>query len=235
MEGYTELKNYRYERKFVSDISHKGKIDILLRMHPFIFNSLFVPRQVNNIYFDTPGMDCYFDNLFGVAQRWKARIRWYGEIGMEIKQPILELKIKHGHLGTKRSWRLNEIQFDGKRPEQDIIKEVLIQSGLPKDVENRLLGMNPVLVNNYQREYFSSFDKRYRITLDDKLEYRPFPLAFYEKNKVFEEKSKIVLELKYDFENDKEASKITNAIPFRLNKNSKYVIGMGFLRPGIAI
>mgnify|MGYP001134906002 CR=1 FL=1 len=234
ISGYTALNNYRYERKFVANISNKAQIGQIIRSSPVAFSISYPARQVNNIYFDTPGHDCYFDNLFGVSDRWKARIRWYGEIGNSIQTPVLELKIKHGHLGTKKSWKLSPILFGATGNDKQVIKKALIDSNLPKDVENRLISMQPVLLNNYQRDYFVSADKRFRLTLDTKLEYRDFGLNRAAVEHTFKESEKVVLELKYDQDHDPEAGQITTKFPFRLNKNSKYVSGMSFIRPGIA-
>lgn len=234
IEDYTPLNGFRYERKFVCNNTNRGQVDVLIRRNPAVFKQSYKPRQVNNIYFDTPGLDCYFDNLFGIGKRWKARIRWYGELHQKIERPVLELKIKHGHLGTKESWILNSFCFSTDSNNSLVLKKALSTSELPEDVRNKLLGMQPVLVNNYQRAYFVSANKNFRLTVDSKLEYRDF--HFFKKitNLVNKESDKIVVELKYSKEHDENAGTITNSFPFRLNKNSKFVSGMSFIRPGIA-
>ena len=104
IEGYTQLDSYRYERKFQSEGRSVGVVESLIRQNPVGFSPAFRPRQINNIYFDTPGLNCFHDNLRGVPNRWKFRVRWYGNNGNEISQPLLELKIKKGTVGTKKTW-----------------------------------------------------------------------------------------------------------------------------------
>ena len=231
--GYTPLNNFRYERKFVCNNSHRGQLHVLVRQNKAAFQQAYSPRQVNNIYFDTPGLDCYFDNLFGVGNRWKARIRWYGELFQELVHPILEVKIKSGLLGTKQSWRLKPISFLENGNLLQRIKKSLASSDLPDDVRNIILSMQPVLVNNYHREYFVSANKKFRLTIDSDLTYCDFRAFKKTRTQVYKERNKLVLELKYSKELDHEANTISNSFPFRLNKNSKFVSGMAFIRPGV--
>lgn len=232
--AYTPLNNYRYERKFVCNTSHKGQLNIIVRQNKAAFRRAYPGRQINNIYFDTPGLDCYFDNLFGIGKRWKARIRWYGDLFQDILNPVLEIKIKQGLVGTKQSWVLKSISFAADFSDIKIIRNTIAASDLPEDVRSKMLGMQPVLVNNYQREYFVSADKNFRLTLDSDLTFRDFRMFRKTTRQVYKERGKLVVELKYAQEFDEEAGTISNSFPFRLNKNSKFVSGMMFIRPGVA-
>jgi SPX domain protein involved in polyphosphate accumulation len=234
IEGYTPLEDYRYERKYTTAMYNSGKVGLLVRQNPALFRQSYAARQVNNIYFDTPGLDCYFDNLFGVGKRWKARIRWYGDLRQSIKQPVLELKIKHGYLNTKQSWKLKPIDLTKKNNGWRFLRENILESGLPDNVKNRLLCMQPVMLNSYQRDYYVSMDNKLRLTVDTKLEYRDFRYFVNSSNQVFKESDKIVIELKYPREFDERARGISNLFPFRLDKNSKFVSGMEFIRKGVA-
>lgn len=234
IEGYTPLENYRYERKYTTSVYFKGQLDVLIRQNPAMFRQSYEPRQINNIYFDTPGLDCFFDNLFGVGKRWKARIRWYGDLKQSIDQPVLELKIKYGHLGTKESWLLKSFDLSGETFSLGTLKDVIIKSVLPDNVKNRLLCMQPVLVNNYKRQYYVSADNNFRLTIDNQLEYQDFRFFINGTNQNFKEGDKIVIELKYAKDLDEQGRNISNLFPFRLDKNSKFVSGMNFIRSGVA-
>ena len=85
----TESTKYRYERKFLISSMTKHDVENLIRHNPRMFSEVFHKRCINNIYFDSPRLNNYFENVFGVMQRTKIRIRWYGELFGEIKQPIL--------------------------------------------------------------------------------------------------------------------------------------------------
>ena len=69
--------NYRFERKFTIPIhrSVKSLVRIIKENRTF-FREVFQQRKINNIYFDTVGYNDYFDNVLGVSDRKKIRIRW---------------------------------------------------------------------------------------------------------------------------------------------------------------
>ncbi len=231
--GYTELKSYRYERKFVANHLSPVHAEAIVRQNSAFFTPVYVPRKVNNIYFDTPGLDCYFDNLFGNGTRWKVRIRWYDELIGEVKVPILEFKLKKGLVGIKKSFPLPAFELKKSGFDAPVFKLIFQNAGLPEDVYEKLAGLQPVLINSYSRSYFSSLNKKFRITIDNNLEYYHLRPTWNHFEFGFQEYRKVVLELKYDREASDEAEKITNQFPFRLDKNSKFVAGMSHFRNDI--
>jgi len=216
---------------------HFSKIqtEAIVKQNNAFFTSVFYPRKVNNIYFDTPGLDCYFDNLFGNGNRWKVRIRWYEELFGTINTPILEFKLKKGLVGTKKSFPLPGFEIEKSGFNADIFKNLFQKAELPEDVLGRLSGMQPVLINSYSRSYYSSLNRKFSITVDDNLEYYHLRPTWNDFHFVFRENQKTVLELKYDENLNAEAEKITNQFPFRLDKNSKFVTGMSHFRSEIAL
>jgi len=183
---------------------------------------------VNNIYFDTQGIHCYFDSVDGDSHRLKIRIRWYGELFGKIERPILELKIKNGVVGRKESYALNPLTLDSHFT-IEVLQNTLEQSAIPPLVKENMKKLSPSLVNQYSRKYFQSACSKYRITLD-------VDQSFYHITRymnLFSTKTmdttNVILELKYNKEFDTEASYITNYFPFRLTKSSKYINGMNYL------
>ena len=100
-QGYTYLRTFRYERKFLVEELMLPQVATLIKGHPRMFYAPYPPRYVNNLYLDTPDMVNYFDNVDGAMQRRKVRVRWYGEPFGEINRPMLEVKVKEGLVGTK--------------------------------------------------------------------------------------------------------------------------------------
>lgn len=234
MQGYTELNSYRYERKFVAPRFSRGAAEAVVKQNSAFFSPVYHPRRINNIYFDTPGLDCYFDNLFGHGERWKARIRWYADRFGTVKTPILEFKIKKAFTGTKRSFVLPSFEIDRKNFNGQFFREVLDKANLPEEIQLKMAGLQPVLFNSYLRSYFSSRDRNFRITVDTDLEYYNLRPSWNLFHHVYNEPEKAVIELKYDNEFDGEAQRISNELPFRLDKNSKFVAGMSYFRNEIA-
>ena len=220
-----EINTYRYERKFlVSDLS-KYEIEALVKLNPAMFSEIYYERIVNNIYFDSLGFHNYYANVDGLKDRTKCRIRWYGEMLGHIKKPVLELKIKSGLLGRKRSFPLIPFTVD-EHFKIETISEVLKQSQVPGFLEIDLSVLQPSLLNRYTRRYFQSADRKFRITIDTNLEYyriNPFGETFLKKTV---DTHNVVVELKYDQDLDHLAGKISAHFPFRMTKNSKYVVGV---------
>ena len=229
--NYTYLDQYRYERKFAGNALAQKKAEVLLKMHPDFFRETYPQRQVNNIYFDTPSLEYYADNHQGKDNRQKFRIRWYGEVKGEVNA-ILEIKIKKGQVGIKKSYPLAPFIVDEKLNKERLI-EVIRNSDVPQDVVEKFILLEPVLLNMYSRKYFENFNRKFRITFD-------FEMRFFQFNRnirfadLRRDKDRFVIELKYFKENDLDAGRITQYLPFRLSKSSKYVNGIEKFYPGIA-
>lgn len=222
-------ERFRYERKFFIEGVDKHTLERVLRFHPAMFSEIFHERFVNNIYFDSMNLRAYQENLMGATERVKFRIRWYGDLRGDIKKPTLELKIKNNMLGTKLSYPLKQFRLDEHLSHRLLQKEIFPHSGLPGWLAEGLKLLEPSLVNRYRRKYFLSADKRYRLTIDSDMEF----YRIRHRNNSFIEKvgigGGIVLELKYSGEDDDDAERITNNLPFRMTKNSKYVSGIDLL------
>ena len=75
----TNGKNFRYERKFFIPNISKYIVENLILMNPGRFNEVYKQRKVNNIYLDTLNYNYYHENIAGLSNRNKVRMRWYGE------------------------------------------------------------------------------------------------------------------------------------------------------------
>ena len=217
--------NYRYERKFFITELSKSELESIIKLHPGRFAEIFHKRFVNNIYFDSPGMNNYFDNVHGNLQRIKTRIRWYGKLFGYIDKPKLELKIKNGSLGRKETYTLCPFKLD-ESFNIEKTSDIMGTSDVPEIVAEKLKSLNPVLLNSYTRKYYQSMDQRFRLTIDTNQ-------VFYKigiQNNSFLYKTSddinVILELKYNKDNDENAEYISNHFPFRLTKSSKYVTGI---------
>jgi len=220
--------SYRFERKsFLENLSVEN-LRHMIALHPAMFSEIYHQRYINNIYFDTPDFKSLHDNLAGVSQRIKYRIRWYGDMFQDIKTPVLELKIKSGLLGYKRSFKLAPFSMNINFDFSDVIQAVK-KSDLPLDVYTNFMQLQPALLNRYRRKYYQEKRQLFRVTVDENLNYYQIKKT----NNLFlnahHDRDKLVFELKYNEENDKKASEIMNSFPFRATKSSKYVMGMDFI------
>jgi SPX domain protein involved in polyphosphate accumulation len=220
-------RNCRYERKFFLEGMELARARALVLHHPALFYSPYPPRYINNIYFDTPWMDHYDDNLSGSARRGKVRIRWYHDLIGLIEDAILEFKKKEGWVGWKESYPLATFRFDPSFTHA-AGQSMLMNSDLPAPIIERLQGYQYSLVNRYRREYYATRDQRFRVTLDTDLSYyRVARLS----NPLFArtvEHDTLILELKYDGEYELQAKQVASQFPFRMTRSSKYVRGVEY-------
>ncbi len=125
--------HYRYERKFLIEDLHWSEIESYIKFHPSNFSEIFYQRFINNLYFDTVDMSSYWDNVDGVKDRQKFRMRWYGDLFGYIEKPTLEVKKKRGIVGTKESYPLLPCTF-----EENLDYET-IQKSINKSLISRLI------------------------------------------------------------------------------------------------
>jgi VTC domain. len=102
----------------------------------------------------------------------------------------------------------------------------LKNSNVPEIIFQQLKFLRSYFLNSYKRKYYLSADKKFRITIDKKIKHYEFLRKNNLDLKNFVNDYNIIMELKYDNQNDFLANKITNFFPFRLTKSSKYVCGM---------
>lgn len=225
-----EVRDYRYERKFQVHELEAAQIRMLIKRHPCMFYEPYPPRYINNLYLDNEDFENYYDNVDGTDQRRKIRIRWYGRMLGEIKQPQLEFKIKSGLVGTKYIYPLPPFTLND-RFTHAIMQDVFQSSSLPPEVAWDLKGFNVVLCNRYFRWYYESRDKNFRTTVDTGMEFYQIRPRCNRFNQKYSEHRKTIVELKYDKPLDVKADRVSGFFPFSLSKNSKYAAGIEYVYP----
>ena len=208
---------FRFERKYnlkemdYPSLMYKIMSSELITHHP--------PRKINNLYLDTLSRESYFENVEGLSERNKYRIRWYGSRFGEIK-PTLEVKIKKEYVNRKKSLKLPKFKlfnFEGIENLYSNVGELLQKQ------EHELFipysNIFPLLLNGYDREYFISKCGTTRLTIDKNL----FFFNVRTKRNVHP-LNRIIVEVKY-------ATKNIPAIDFNdfelnLDKSSKFVLGV---------
>ena len=220
-----EDPTYRYERKFLIEEISSRQVQEIIRLHPALFTQPFPPRYINNIYLDTPDLDNYHANVNGDMQRHKVRIRWYGELFREVDKPVLEIKIKEGLVGHKLSFTLAPLDFH-RGADKHQLKKLFRESSLPPEILEKLLRLEPVLLNRYYRWYYATTCSDYRATVDTNLTYYQFRHLggpFQNKSR---DRTHTIVELKYGLQQENSAGRIAAALPFSMTRSSKYIMGI---------
>jgi SPX domain protein involved in polyphosphate accumulation len=205
----------RYERKYrVEEVGLEEVLQVL-RFHRASFRTLHPDRYINSLYLDTYQFDYYNDNIAGISQRTKQRIRWYGESLKHITKPILEIKLKNGELGTKQYVRLPDFKIDRFFSYEDYMRQHLWLA------TNNIV---PTVMIRYTRSYYQSLDKRFRVTVDRNLLYYPADQKLNFDITPYQDPA-IIIEVKYEMKDGENLNIdfLTQDFPFRLTRNSKYV------------
>jgi len=196
--------------------------------HPAFFKEIFHKRQINNIYLDSIELDNYHANLRGSPTREKTRIRWYGDTFRIINNPAMEIKRRFGLVGDKLSYPLNPIELSRQYCWHAIVETQKSLANQPNSesqvIIDKLSCQVPSILNSYYRRYFLSANGKFRITIDTEIKYFSTNTRWINSSSVDE--SQIIMELKFDPADAKEAPGISNYFPFRLARNSKYVNGI---------
>jgi hypothetical protein len=211
----------RYELKLVCDPHRLAQARSWIRLHPAGFVVAYPPRRVNSLYLDTPHLSSFDENLTGVSERQKLRLRWYGESVREI-EAVLELKQKRNLLGQKKRVQLS-CKLDLTSPWREILGAV--RACVESDWRVLLQTADqPTLFNHYQREYYAAPDGALRVTLDyacaaydQRLSLRPnmrvpLPVA-----------DRVVIEIKAAVEQAEQLQEAVAQFPALRTRNSKYV------------
>lgn len=218
---------WRYERKFVARGVPLAEIEMILRLHPAVFRTAFPDRDVNNVYLDQPDLRSFRTHVNGAMKRQKFRFRWYGGAN-DAARPVLEVKRKHGLVGTKSRFSMPAFHYDSDFDFEPLRRDTLAQID-EGGVAEFVAGASPVVFNRYHRRYLLSADRRFRLTIDTALRFERLRRAGLGVLASFDERGLAILELKYATPDDADAAKIASRLPFRLAKYSKYLQGIARL------
>ena len=215
----------RHERKFIANGLGLNDVLAFVKRHPSAFHEAYPARVVNNIYLDSPGRGDYHDHINGVGNRSKTRMRWYGEPCGVIERPMLERKIKRGVVSRKESQGLPAFCLNGGSVEA-LLQAAFSSARLPEMLQLALQHREPSLFNRYYRHYFVSADGRFRLTVDSGLKFAGVkpdsrPAVFS-----LPATPTVIIELKFGPEIAEDAGLVTNVLPFRVARFSKYVAGI---------
>ena len=156
----------RYELKFVLDNAQLSDAMRWMFSHTHA-REKHIKRKVNSLYFDDANFTSVRDNLAGVSNRQKTRLRWYGF--EDISPPVFEIKVRDGRLGYKKNYQLNSLRenllvLDNK----DIVSEC--ENELRKQQVIFDEPFSSILQVSFDREYYEDLDG-VRITIDQNIKF----------------------------------------------------------------
>jgi len=216
----------RYEIKFVANEINLSIFNQWLFSETDFFKK-FPDRTINSIYFDDNDFSSVRDNLSGIAQRKKYRLRWYGDEHTETTKPILETKIKNGRLGSKEYFEVLELNRNTEHLNIQQIQDIVLSQNSKKDLFiNKKL--NASLIVLYKRKYFEN-NAGLRITIDSDIFFSDpcNSKSIQNHDKLLFNKS--IIELKFDLHKKNLASNLIRNLNLVPSRHSKYLSGLAML------
>lgn len=179
----------------------------------------FPDRIVHSIYIDTPEYSDYHDNVAGINQRSKTRLRWYD---FDTRRLTLEIKRKRSKISDKQCLRINN--STGRVPRRKHDLHALLANLNITDGDALIVShfRSPTLEVEYRRSYFE-IGSDIRMTVDRDMRFRKlYPVASLHWTRSPVE---AVVEFKYAVGQERAFSELVRNLPFRVFRHSKYVIG----------
>ncbi len=217
--------DYRYELKFILDEANLSRALSWLytctsarAAHP--------ARTVNSVYFDDPGYSAVRDNLAGISERRKIRLRWYHDQDRDkINGARLEVKYRNGRLGYKDRYALPALEQDLLKLEyRDLFSRLHAHLGGDEVflIEDHLF---PTLHVSYRRDYFEGLNG-VRVTFDR-------PITFYSPlshSRPFDGAAvsypHTIMEIKFQPEQKADVTASFQRLNLTPKRHSKYLVGL---------
>jgi len=220
----------RYEVKLVGMAGDLPRIRSEIHMLPACLRPLHPSRCVQSIYFDTYDSRALVENLAGISQRRKLRLRWYGEFTDRV-QANLECKQRKNHLGDKNIFRLDSVIEVAGISRRSFTAAVA--AAAPPAARLLLQGYEPVQWIRYWRDYLGSSDGQLRITIDRDI--TAFEQRFGSRIQCHKRTplpAIVVVEIKADEADGEKVADWLQNFPLRPSKCSKFVLAH---QPGSAV
>ena len=177
----------------------------------------FTLLNIHSIYYDTYNLKFISENLSGISERKKFRIRWYNNDQEKI---IAEVKIRKNKLVKKIKKNIKvKKNFNFIRDLNSIKYNQSLDEIFFKFFANEVL--QPQVKISYSRDYF--YYKGLIITVDKNLEFLDLKT-----NQIFNFKNNII-EIKFPENKLDLFNTVESNFPFRITRNSKYVLAMSSL------
>ncbi|MFK7741187.1 MAG: VTC domain-containing protein [Planctomycetota bacterium] len=218
------MSKQRYEVKLVGSEHDHQQLLASLRLLPAALRHLHKSRIVQSIYFDTHEGRSVDENLAGISDRQKYRLRWYGSGDVGVRAQ-LECKIRSNGYGSKRVLALADpVDVAGAWRHLFV---TTVRRGLRahQGASGVLDGREPAQWIRYRRDYYATADKRLRITID-----RDLVAADQRTNVRLDDRRRtplprlLIVEIKAAVEFRADLENFVRDLPLRPGKCSKFVM-----------
>ncbi len=219
----------RYELKYVLNEYHYTSS--MLWLNEIAIRRTYPDRYVNSLYFDDVSYQSVRDNLAGISERRKMRLRWYSNEDQIITdEPNLELKYRNGRLGNKVNYKLSGFKDELLDMEfKDVMPKIKINL---QDAYTTTVILDdhytPTLYVSYRRKYLEDYHGL-RITIDKDINfYHPHPCLKMSQAKLMRYPH-YIMELKFPIELKNTVAEMIRKLHLTPKRHSKYLVGLAML------
>ncbi|MEM7167499.1 MAG: VTC domain-containing protein [Planctomycetota bacterium] len=216
---------FRYEVKYTCDELDRAALEGEIRCLHAMFRPAHPTRAVNSIYFDSVALRDLHDNVAGLPDRSKMRLRWYGN-DPRSAQTTLEYKLKRGLLGTKQTVQIPDA-IDLTTIDWRTLRDQITAADLGAlEPMFREANQATALVR-YKRDYYVSANGHVRLTLDRAVQvFDQLGRSGVNLRWPLPEEPVVIVELKTAAEHRHHLVDVCQEFPLRPSAHSKYSTGM---------
>lgn len=182
---------------------------------------------IRSVYFDDPDFTAFNENISGVKERTKYRLRYYN---FDDRVIFLEKKTKDGSLTGKDSVRVDREMAQHILNGGDALHG---HSGLLGEFARLRLGvLRPVVTVDYDRNAFTWKDGNVRVTIDANIRTSPYQIDFFSRELCsvpVMDNGEVVLEIKYDEFLPAGVIALLEGVPKQRSAVSKFTRCLGIL------
>ena len=222
------MKDHRYETKVrcSRDKWLKLWMQIQIAFNP---KEIFYERLIESVYFDDANLTSIKDNIAGLANRKKFRVRRYIHERIETNDNVFfEIKSKSNKLGHKvKIPILGLADVFGSRTIFEIQQEIFRNHSNELFSQNVPLDLAPVALIRYSRRYFKSDEVT--ITVDNGLQIARAQLARTPKEHNFFALNDVIAEFKFTPESRNSFLGKISHTNITLTRCSKYALAHAYL------
>ena len=153
------MNESRIEKKFIFGNNESDYVKKILLVNNF--QKLYPDRYISSIYIDTLNFDSAKDNINGVSERKKLRVRWYND---DFNNVYFEKKNKRNFFVWK-----NVKKLASNIDKNNLINKIQSLLSCPNEIIDSNYNYNMILKINYKRNYFISSHGQIRATIDTEI------------------------------------------------------------------
>lgn len=226
---------FRQEKKYTFSITNLSDVKKNIQNSIHSISKSYDDRYVNSLYLDSFDHLNYEENLGGISNRSKARLRWYSSKPFakitKNTDIFFEIKTRANLFGSKLVHKINlpdhTISYDHNLM-INYLRKILPLKFLPFLDHCSVFSLGV----SYEREYYETNLKKLRLTIDKNINYiKPnnFEVLNFKQIEIYVSEYAI-LELKFPKNSDNEIADIpVDFLDITSGRHSKYSVGINLI------